>query len=264
MPLANDLNDLAGLELSELEAILTQRGSKPFRAGQIFRWIHRRGSTSFDQMTDLSLALRKQLADACVITTPSIERRETSEDGTEKFLLRLKDDCRIESVFIPDTPRLTFCVSTQVGCAMRCAFCLTGKMGLTRNLTAGEIAGQVRVLAHTLGLVDTSFNPGFPFCLPRMVPLYTRESPIPRNFLRRTIVQLRRPSPQPPLTCNRLEPPTFRAFLRHRSTLVAFLRQAGFVALAARQPPGTGSAQILRSMSPNSRRVRCPSANRSQ
>ena len=62
------------------------------------------------------------------------------------------------------------------------------------------------------------------------------------------------PSPQPPLTCNRLEPPTFRAFLRHRSTLVAFLRQAGFVALAARQPPGTGSAQILRSMSPNSRR----------
>ena len=106
--------------------------------------------------------------------------------------------------------------------------------------------------------------PGFPFCLPRMVPLYTREPPIPRNFLRRTIVQLRRPSPQPPLTCNRLEPPTFRAFLRHRSTLVAFLRQAGFVALAARQPPGTGSAQILRSMSPNSRRVRCPSANRSQ
>ena len=107
-------------------------------------------------------------------------------------------------------------------------------------------------------------SPGFPFCLPRMVPLYTREPPIPRNFLRRTIVQLRRPSPQPPQTCNRLEPPTFRAFLRHRSTLVAFLRQAGFVALAARQPPGTGSAQILRSMSPNSRRVRCPSANRSQ
>ena len=109
-----------------------------------------------------------------------------------------------------------------------------------------------------------SLKPGFPFCLPRMAPLYTREPPIPRNFLRRTIVQLRRPSPQPPLTCNRLEPPTFRAFLRHRSTLVAFLRQAGFVALAARQPPGTGSAQILRSMSPNSRRVRCPSANRSQ
>ena len=125
--------------------------------------------------------------------------------------------------------------------------------------------GQARFLVRQCKPFALSrLYPGFPFCLPRMAPLYTREPPIPRNFLRRTIVQLRRPSPQPPLTCNRLEPPTFRAFLRHRSTLVAFLRQAGFVALAARQPPGTGSAQILRSMSPNSRRVRCPSANRSQ
>ena len=71
-----------------------------------------------------------------------------SEDGTAKLLLRLADGKQIESVFIPDTPSMTFCVSTQVGCAMKCAFCLTGKMGIDRNLTAGEIAGQVRVLAR--------------------------------------------------------------------------------------------------------------------
>src|SRR6185436_19126299 len=78
--------------------------------------------------------------------------------GTTKFLLRLADDRRIEAVYIPDTPAQTFCVSTQVGCAMACGFCLTGKMGLTRHLTAGEIAGQVRVLAHETGLASTAFN----------------------------------------------------------------------------------------------------------
>ena len=79
-------------------------------------------------------------------------------DGTEKFLLRLADGKHIESVFIPDTPAMTFCISTQVGCAMACAFCLTGKMGLVRNLTAGEIVGQVRVLAGALGMRDKKFN----------------------------------------------------------------------------------------------------------
>ena len=92
------------------------------------------------------------------ITTPTLETRERSADGTEKFLLRLDDGKQLESVFIPDTPAMTFCVSTQVGCAMACAFCLTGKMGLVRNLTAGEIAGQVRVLANALDLRDKPFN----------------------------------------------------------------------------------------------------------
>jgi 23S rRNA (adenine2503-C2)-methyltransferase len=84
--------------------------------------------------------------------------RERSTDGTEKFLLELADGRQIESVFIPDTPSMTFCLSTQVGCAMACAFCLTGKMGLERNLTAGEIVGQVRVLAGALDLRDRKFN----------------------------------------------------------------------------------------------------------
>ena len=152
------MNDLAELELSELETLLVEAGSKRFHAGQIFRWIHRRGSTTFDQMTDLSLGLRKRLAEAHAVDTPGVEHRDVSEDGTEKFLMALRDGSRIESVFIPDTPRMTLCISTQVGCAMRCAFCLTGKMGLTRNLTAGEIVGQVRVLVQALDLVESPIN----------------------------------------------------------------------------------------------------------
>jgi 23S rRNA (adenine2503-C2)-methyltransferase len=109
-------------------------------------------------MSDLGRDLRAQLASACRIATPDVERTERSVDGTVKFLLRLADGRHIESVFIPDTPSMTFCVSTQVGCAMKCAFCLTGKMGIDRNLTAGEIAGQVRVLARELGMLDTRFN----------------------------------------------------------------------------------------------------------
>ena len=110
-------------------------------------------------MTDLSRPLASDARrEPSPIATPSLDARQTSTDGTTKFLLRLADGRQIESVFIPDTPAQTFCVSTQVGCAMGCAFCLTGKMGLVRNLTAGEIAGQVRVLAHDTGLAGTAFN----------------------------------------------------------------------------------------------------------
>jgi 23S rRNA (adenine2503-C2)-methyltransferase len=87
-----------------------------------------------------------------------VVRTERSSDGTAKFLLRLADGRQVESVYIPDTPAHTFCLSTQVGCAMKCAFCLTGRMGMERNLTAGEIVGQVRVLARELDLLDTRFN----------------------------------------------------------------------------------------------------------
>lgn len=142
----------------ELEASIEALGAQSFHARQIYRWIYRRGVTRFGQMTDLSAGLRKTLPDHFVIRTPEIRQRQQSSDGTEKFLLALGDGKLIESVYIPDTPRQTFCVSTQVGCAMRCTFCLTGKMGLVRNLAAGEIAGQVRVLAHTLGLAGTRFN----------------------------------------------------------------------------------------------------------
>jgi 23S rRNA (adenine2503-C2)-methyltransferase len=150
--------DLAGLELAELEQALETRGIERFHARQLFRWIYKRDITNFDLMTDLSKSLRARLQDEFTLTTPQIVSDETSIDGTRKLVLELADGKRIESVFIPDTPSMTFCISTQVGCAMACGFCLTGKMGLVRNLTAAEIAGQVRVLAMATGLLDVPFN----------------------------------------------------------------------------------------------------------
>jgi 23S rRNA (adenine2503-C2)-methyltransferase len=150
--------DVAGLELKELEPFVQALGHKTFHARQIYHWIWKRGVTNFEEMTNLSRELRQALADAATVSWPEVVRHDVSEDGTQKFVLRLADGRQIEAVFIPDTPKQTFCVSTQVGCAMGCAFCLTGKMGLIRHLSAAEIAAQVRLLARTLGLLDTSFN----------------------------------------------------------------------------------------------------------
>jgi len=150
--------DLAELDRPALEAALAERGHESFRARQLFAWMYRRGVTEVEAMTDLSRELRATLTASFKLTTPEIIGRERSSDGTEKFLLGLADGRQIESVFIPDTPSMTFCISTQVGCAMACAFCLTGKMGLVRNLSAGEIVGQVRVLAHHVDLHDRAFN----------------------------------------------------------------------------------------------------------
>ncbi len=150
--------NLAELERPSLEAALADLGHPRFHAGQIFRWMYRRGVTDVEAMTDLSRELRTNLASSFDLTTPALVHREKSIDGTEKFLLQLADGRTIEAVFIPDTPGMTFCISTQVGCAMACAFCLTGKMGLARNLTAGEIVGQVRVLTDALGMRDSTFN----------------------------------------------------------------------------------------------------------
>jgi 23S rRNA (adenine2503-C2)-methyltransferase len=150
--------DIAELDRPALETILEQQGVERFRARQMFRWIYRRGVTTFDAMTDLPQPLRVILEREFTIRTPRKICHEQSIDGTEKFALRLGDGQQIESVFIPDTPAMTFCISTQVGCAMACRFCLTGKMGLVRNLTAGEIVGQVRVLADALAMREKRFN----------------------------------------------------------------------------------------------------------
>jgi 23S rRNA (adenine2503-C2)-methyltransferase len=152
------LLDLAAVELGDLEAALDALGAPRFHGRQIYRWIWRRGETDVARMTDLPRRLRDVLASQTRLTTPSVVRRDVSEDGTVKFELRLADGRHIESVYIPDTPAQTFCLSTQVGCAMGCAFCLTGRMGLVRHLTAGEIAGQVRVLARALDMLETPFN----------------------------------------------------------------------------------------------------------
>jgi 23S rRNA (adenine2503-C2)-methyltransferase len=149
---------LAELEREELEALLDAGGYPRFRASQIFEWVYRRGETDFAAMVNLPTELRALLAADFALSSPAIVGRERSVDGTEKFLLALDDGRRIESVFIPDTPAMTFCLSTQVGCAMACAFCLTGKMGLARHLTAGEIVGQVRALSAALHLRNKPFN----------------------------------------------------------------------------------------------------------
>jgi 23S rRNA (adenine2503-C2)-methyltransferase len=150
--------DLAELDVHELEGALDVRGCERFHARQLYRWMYKRGVTDFARMTDLSRSLRAQLSEEFIVHTPRIVADDLSVDGTRKFVLELADTRRIEAVFIPDTPSMTFCISTQVGCAMACDFCLTGKMGLVRNLTAGEIAGQVRVLAAATGMLDHPFN----------------------------------------------------------------------------------------------------------
>jgi 23S rRNA (adenine2503-C2)-methyltransferase len=150
--------DLAELERAEIEQAVSDLGLPGFHGRQIFRWIHKRGVSDFDRMTDLPRPTRTALARTFTVGSPVVETRQTSSDGTSKFLLGLADGRHIESVYIPDTPAQTFCVSTQVGCAMACAFCLTGRMGLTRHLSAGEIAGQARVLAHATHLADEPFN----------------------------------------------------------------------------------------------------------
>jgi 23S rRNA (adenine2503-C2)-methyltransferase len=150
--------DLAALELKELDDFVVSLGHRKFHAKQIYQWIWKRGVTGFDEMTNLSRELREALAESATISLPEIVHHDVSQDGTQKFVLRLEDGRQIESVFIPDTPKQTFCVSTQVGCAMGCAFCLTGKMGLIRHLTAAEIAAQVRLLARSTDLLDKSFN----------------------------------------------------------------------------------------------------------
>ncbi|MGE3579168.1 MAG: 23S rRNA (adenine(2503)-C(2))-methyltransferase RlmN [Vicinamibacterales bacterium] len=154
----DDRPDLAEFTPVELEDALADAGAPRFHGRQIYRWIHRRGVDRFEDMTDLPRDLRAMLAAGFRIETPRIVADATSTDGTRKLALALADGRQIEAVFIPDTPSMTFCISTQVGCAMACDFCLTGKMGLVRHLTAGEIVGQVRVLTKATGLLGQPFN----------------------------------------------------------------------------------------------------------
>ncbi len=136
--------DLKELTPAELEGFLAGLGKERFRAGQLLRWIYQRSVVDFAAMTDLAKGFREELAARAVVSTLALEAEEVSRDGTRKFLFRLADGASVESVLIPmDEGRATLCISTQVGCAMQCAFCLTGVFGLARNLTAGEIVNQV-------------------------------------------------------------------------------------------------------------------------
>ncbi|MDR0965948.1 MAG: 23S rRNA (adenine(2503)-C(2))-methyltransferase RlmN [Myxococcales bacterium] len=135
--------DLRGLSRDQLSALVARLGEKPFRARQLFAWLHGRGARSLDEMTDLSRALRERLASETHLTTLAIDETQLSNDGTRKFRFRTEDSHFVEAVFLPEDDRRTLCVSTQVGCPMGCAFCRTARSGLTRNLTTSEILAQV-------------------------------------------------------------------------------------------------------------------------
>lgn len=135
--------DIKNLNMRELEAFLSGKGKERFRATQIFKWIYQLGAISFVQMTNLSKELRVDLENTAVITALLPAAVEEGSDGTRKYLFTLADGEAVESVLIPDEGRNTLCISTQVGCAMACEFCLTGTFRLKRNLTTAEIINQV-------------------------------------------------------------------------------------------------------------------------
>lgn len=146
--------DIKNLTIEELTAFLGGMGKERFRARQIVRWVYGRGVTDFAEMTDLSKDLREELARRAFISAWQPEVVEESRDGTRKYLFRLVDGQTVETVRIPmEGGRSTLCVSTQVGCAMGCTFCLTGSFGLVRNLSAAEIVNQV-CAAFTEGPVN--------------------------------------------------------------------------------------------------------------
>ncbi len=136
--------DIKSLTYQDLQAYVASLGEKPYRAAQIFDWLHVRRVTSFDAMTNLSKALRQRLAQECVLTTLAMETVQVSKlDGTRKYLFALGDGNLIESVFMPYHHGNSVCISSQAGCRMACAFCASGLDGLARNLTAAEMLDQV-------------------------------------------------------------------------------------------------------------------------
>src|SRR5437588_1807697 len=143
--------NLVGLGREALAAEMAEFGAEPFRARQLWHWIYRRGATDFAAMTSLSKPFRDKLAARYVLQRPAISRALASVDGTRKWLLRFADGEEVETVHIPEEDRGTLCVSSQVGCTLTCSFCHTGTQRLVRNLTPGEIVGQVMVARDRLG-----------------------------------------------------------------------------------------------------------------
>ena len=137
------LPELRSLSRAGLATLVAALGEKPFRARQLFRWLHRNGAATLDEMSDLPRPLRAALAARATLTTLERASEQRSVDGTIKWTWRTGDGKLVESVYMPETDRKTLCVSSQVGCAIGCTFCMTGTMGLARNLTAGEIVDQV-------------------------------------------------------------------------------------------------------------------------
>jgi 23S rRNA (adenine2503-C2)-methyltransferase len=152
------IRDLRDLSLDELEETVVAAGERPYRARQIAHWLYRRNVDSIDAMRDLPAALRTLLNQRCRLAAPIVAAARRSADGTRKLLLRLGDGEEIETVIIPADARVTLCLSSQVGCAMRCAFCATARMGLHRNLSAGEMLSQIFAARRELGADEILTN----------------------------------------------------------------------------------------------------------
>ena len=142
---------LLGLSAAELEQAVVAAGMPKFRARQLWRWVWRHGLTSFEEMSDLGKPVRQTFSEMFSLARPAVTSRMVSSDGTIKWLLRFPDGNEAETVYIPDRDRGTLCVSSQVGCTLTCSFCHTGTQKLVRNLTAGEITGQVMLAMDELG-----------------------------------------------------------------------------------------------------------------
>ena len=142
--------NLLDFDLEGLTAFCEQLGEKRFRAVQLFRWIHQKGASRFDEMSDLAKSLREKLPSVCSITGLPVLSRQDSADGTIKWLFDVGDGNAVETVFIPEDDRGTLCVSSQAGCAVGCRFCSTGHQGFSRNLTTGEILAQLWHAEHFL------------------------------------------------------------------------------------------------------------------
>jgi len=148
--------NLLDLDLKGCEALVTGMGGKGFHGRSLFKWIHKHGVVDYEAMTDLSQALRRRLCAETRISLPRLVETRPAADGTCKWVLELADGQRVETVSIPEGRRTTVCVSSQVGCALDCSFCATARQGFDRNLTAGEIVGQVWHATRALGRAPTN------------------------------------------------------------------------------------------------------------
>lgn len=142
--------NLLAFDRQALAQYFESLGEQPFRAQQLFKWMHQEFETDFNQMSNISKALRQRLAEEACIQLPKLEQSHVSSDGTRKWLMRLADGNGVEVVLIPEQERATLCISSQVGCSLNCSFCATGRQGYNRNLDAGEIVGQVRLAWQVL------------------------------------------------------------------------------------------------------------------
>jgi 23S rRNA (adenine2503-C2)-methyltransferase len=150
--------NLFDLDRDALVSFLVEQGEKPFRAKQVMKWLYQRNVRDINAMTDVSKATRQKLLECTTTVLPSVQSSQLSKDGTAKWLFELHDGNCIETVYIPENDRGTLCVSSQVGCALDCSFCSTGRQGFNRNLSVSEIIGQVWLASNLLAQEPATAN----------------------------------------------------------------------------------------------------------